>query len=369
MGNITKNQHYVPRLLIRNFAEKDKVWTYDSSRDLLRTAKPEGVFAENYYYDRDNLVENFLCTVESLAAPKIDRILEEPTSRIESPEVDLLRFITVQQGRTPGAYANARDNLKSYTDSFIRQQFEILGVDKKEYEGLTISLKDEKDLLRVAAVGSALNWPVIRDLKPHVLINKTPSDFVISDNPVVFYNWYLREEGGMWATGLTKLGVHIFLPISNRVMLTLFDSRTYKVGEGRNDFTYLNCIDDVKLLNSLQFRNRVSSIIFTSASQESCVREGCAKFSPSSLFKNNSGTTEPVPIGGGKLSAQHFVWRTQLKLNSWLSIVKVKRKASKLINRNQDRDPQFVADFEFLRKNWHIVEAHNSGSPIITKSS
>lgn len=206
MANITKNQHYVPQLLIRNFAIKGKVWTYDGARDILRSSKPEGVLSENFYYDKDNQVENFLCTVETLAAPKIAQILANPTERVPRQDSDLLRFVLVQLGRTPSAYGTAKGNLKNYTDSYVTQQLKILGHDPKEFEGISIELRDEKDLLRISAIGSALNWPLIRDLEPHVFINSTPLDFLLSDNPSCFYNWYLKDETGMYTTGLTKQG-------------------------------------------------------------------------------------------------------------------------------------------------------------------
>lgn len=365
MPKITKNQHYVPRLLIRNFASEDKVWTYDHSREILRFTKPEGVLSENFFYDKDNRVENFLCTVEGLAAPKISQILAKPTEKIPRQDIDLLRFMLVQLGRTPSAYETAKWNLKSYTDSYMRQQLEILGHNPKEYEGLSIELKDEKDLLRLSAVGSALNWPLIKDLDPHVFINKTPLDFVLSDNPSCFYNWYLKDEVGMWATGLTKFGVHIFLPISNRLMLTFYDSRTYKVGTGRGAFTNLNALEDVRLLNSLQFRNRKSSVIFTSTSQTQYVKDSCHRLEPDSLFQNNWGTTEPVAIGGDNLTSQHFIWRSQRRLGRWLSVVKVKRKAHRFLNREQDRDPIFVAEFKLVMENLDAMQAcHSDGSSL-----
>lgn len=364
MANITKNQHYVPRLLIRNFAINGKVWTYDSSRDILRSTKPEGVLSENFFYDKDNQVENFLCTVETLAAPKISQILANPTEKIQRQDIDLLRFILVQLGRTPGAYGTARGNLKSYTDSYVTQQLKILGHDPKEFEGISIELKDEKDLLRISAVGSALNWPLIRDLEPHVFINSTPLDFLLSDNPSCFYNWYLKDETGMYTTGLTKQGVHFFLPISNRLMLTFYDSRTYKVGNGRDGFTELTTVEDVRLLNTLQLRSRTSSVIFSSGSQAQYVKDSCQRLEPDSLFQSNWDTTEPVPIGGDKLSAQHLVWRTQLRLSRWLSVVKVKRKASRYGDRGQDRDPELVADFNLVMKNLDVVRAHQNGGSL-----
>lgn len=365
MANITKNQHYVPRLLIKNFAIKGHVWTYDDTRDILRLTKPDGVLSENFFYDKDNKVENFLCTVEGLAAPKIAQILASPTERIPRQDIDLLRFIMVQLGRTPGAYQTARVNLQSYTDSYKNQQLKILGHDRKEFEGLSIVLEDEKDLLRISTFGSALRWPLIQDLEPHVFINATPLDFILSDNPSCFYNWYLKDETGMYTTGLTKQGVHIFLPISNRLMLTFYDSRTYKVGNGRDGFTSLNSLEDVRLLNYLQFRSRTSSVIFSSSSQAQYVKDSCQRLEPDSLFQSNWDTTEPVPIGGDKLSAQHFVWRSQLRLSRWLSVVKVKRKANRFGDRGQDRDPECVANFKIVMENLETVRAHNNGGSLM----
>lgn len=149
-------------------------------------------------------------------------------------------------------------------------------------------------------------------------------------------------------------------------MLTFYDSRTYKVGNGRDGFTELTTVEDVRLLNALQLRSRTSSVIFRSSSQAQYVRDSCHRLEPDSLFQSNWDTTEPVPIGGDKLSAQHFVWRTQLRLSRWLSVVKIKRKASRFGDRGQDRDPEFVADFKLVMKNLETVRAHHKGDSLIS---
>jgi len=62
MSQITKNQHFVPQSLIKHFSEGDEVvYVYDSKRNILRPPTSVArVLSENYFYDRDNLVENFL---------------------------------------------------------------------------------------------------------------------------------------------------------------------------------------------------------------------------------------------------------------------------------------------------------------------
>lgn len=62
MSKITKNQHFVPQFLLKNFTSQSEVVNiYDSVRNILRPpTSVNRVLAENYFYDKDNSVENFL---------------------------------------------------------------------------------------------------------------------------------------------------------------------------------------------------------------------------------------------------------------------------------------------------------------------
>jgi hypothetical protein len=69
------------------------------------------------------------------------------------------------------------------------------------------------------------------DLRWKLLQNKTDLPFITSDHPAVRYNQFLepRIRSGS-NTGLVARGLQMFLPLSPKHVLVLFDSETYKVG-------------------------------------------------------------------------------------------------------------------------------------------
>ncbi|TOB19389.1 hypothetical protein CGK11_23335, partial [Vibrio parahaemolyticus] len=105
MKNTTRNQHFVPRCLLKNFTSDDNVVNiYDSYRGKLRNPTSiDRVLAENYFYDRDNVVENFLAEyIEEPASRVLKMFRGESNAPLDSKaQIDLLRFIVVQLNRTP----------------------------------------------------------------------------------------------------------------------------------------------------------------------------------------------------------------------------------------------------------------------------
>src|SRR5690242_14418392 len=97
-GQITKNQHYIPQFMLRNFAREQndeyKVNIYDLKRNVVRSNQNvKKVCSKNYCYDRDNIIEQFLSDkVETPAAVYITKILDNQSSFKGPIGIDLLRF-------------------------------------------------------------------------------------------------------------------------------------------------------------------------------------------------------------------------------------------------------------------------------------
>lgn len=212
-------------------------------------------------------------------------------------------------------------------------------------------LNDPKTILGQQTVEGALNWPLLDDLEWHVLINKTDVSFVLSDHPVVHYNWYLRNSNSLAYTSLTSCGLQIFLPISHSVTLCLYDRKIYKLGDKNYHFSFVDKISDVLLLNELQFRSRESYIVYDSSAQADYVIKSCEKFSESSLHQNRSWTSKPEASENDEIRSTHINYRTQLNLNRWLSMSKIKRRISKKTIECYDRNPIIVEEHKnFIEK-------------------
>ena len=361
MAELTKNQHFVPRLLLRNFAggEDGVVQVFDSKRGVLRPqTSVRRVLSQNYFYDDDNIVESFLAKhVEGPAAPIIESIIQNPGIAIPNGSLELLRFICVQMNRTPGALDTALEVIDKFTATVFQRLGELNGFPAEDMAGIKLKLQDERVLLGSQTIEGALNWPLVRDLSWHVLSNGTSLPFVISDNPVVRYNWYLRDSRDPSYTSLTKHGVQIFMPLSPVVTLALVDKSIYKFGKKHCHHSVLLNAQDVELLNSLQFRNRQSFIVFPEYLSACYVKERCRALPASSIFENHAWSSELVQADSKNLKSTHAVWRTQARFPYWLSISKVKRKIFKGELLCHDREPETVeaqrAFIKMARENRH----------------
>ncbi len=177
MTNLTKNQHFVPRLLLKNFAqgENGAVQIYDSSRDVLRSpTNIRRVFAENYFYDDDNAIEHYLAQhIEGPVAQFIDAIVSSPKSLISRGNTELLGFIGAQLHRTPKALNTARD--------FIDKHLQLLQMDIEELNDFPtgsmprnmLEMDNDRRLLAEGIVNGVRLFPLLEDLSWHVLLNST----------------------------------------------------------------------------------------------------------------------------------------------------------------------------------------------------
>ncbi len=346
MTELTKNQHFVPRLLLRNFAggEDGVVQVFDSQRGVHRPqTSVRRVFSQNYFYDDDNVVESFLAKhVERPAAPIIEAIVRNPGIAIPNESIELFRFICVQMNRTPGALDTVIELIDKSAETVFQRLGELNDFPAEDMAKLKLRLQDERALLGSQTVEGALNWPLVRDLSWHVLSNGTSLPFVISDNPVVRYNWYLRDSTDPSYTSLTKHGVQVFMPLSPAVTLALVDKSIYKFGKKHCHHSVLLNTQDVELLNALQFRSRQSFIVFPENLSACYVKERCKTIPAGSIFENHAWSSEPVQADGGNYKSTHAVWRTQARFSHWLSISKVKRKIFKGELLCRDREPEAV---------------------------
>ncbi|GLX78282.1 hypothetical protein tinsulaeT_16220 [Thalassotalea insulae] len=358
MSNITKNQHFVPQFLLKNFTSPNEtINIYDSARELLRPpTSVNRVLAENYFYDKDNSVEHFLRDhVEGPASLIVKQFSPHQQSQAvplnQKSKIDVLRFLTVQLNRTPRALNDSLGNIDNFFDDLFKEIGRLNNFEESVINSVKFKLDDPKDILRMQTIEAAFNWPLINDLEWHFLINSTDLDFVISDHPVVHYNWYLRDSIEMDYTAITNHGVQMFLPLSPIVTLCLYDKKIYKLGNKNCSYTEVNNKSDINILNDLQFRSRESFIVFSDIAQSEYVRNKCRLIPQNSMFNKFSSSTAPVEDGSGQLKSTQMQWREQFSINKWLSFSKVKNKLRKKTIRSYIRRPDIVRERDiFLDK-------------------
>ncbi len=218
-----RKHHYVPQLLLRNFAAErgETLFAFDkaSSRTFqvaVKDAAAEKGFNTSTWNRESVCVEELYSEIEDLAAPILRNIVENGRLCKFSPRdrVLLLRFATAQVIRT-----KAHRAVNAQLGTFMRmiaakegsQEFkEWVGEFRPEKEKFE-HLKSTKRM--VHEFSGAL-------LDKDILLFETSKEIplVISDNPVALTNTLNRSEFRS-TTGLASKQVEVYLPISPRFAL------------------------------------------------------------------------------------------------------------------------------------------------------
>ncbi|MDO9353475.1 MAG: DUF4238 domain-containing protein [Solirubrobacteraceae bacterium] len=226
MNGTPKKQHYVPQVLLRNFAfgKNEQVHVYDKQTRRTWKAAVRDVASENYFYDWDSgdgtkTVEDYLGTVETAAGPVIEKILQlDSLALSEGEQAIMSAFLAVQMTRTRAA----KERLVALSSLLIDR----LGGEKlaPDIEHFLEALKDQNALNEQF---SGMVRQSVDDYSAHFL-NKgwmlvstsTEDPFYIGDSPVALQNRNKRE--GPWSNlGLAVEGIEIHFPLSTTRGLTL----------------------------------------------------------------------------------------------------------------------------------------------------
>lgn len=234
-------QHYVPRFLLREFADESSgnVSVYDKHEMRSFTAKPTRIGAQKEFYDLEISesvilsVEEGLSDLEGEASRIISKIRkEESLANITREEKALLSyFIAVQSYRVP----HMRDRLVHMSQQ-IEERLEGMGIDPERVENWESLDRDgAKELtIRMMEENAQEIAPYIFD-KSWLLQRTSPDQpFYISDNPVALHND--RDHGPFGNIGFGVAGIQIHFPLSS--MLSLFivcpsHEETIKQGENK----------------------------------------------------------------------------------------------------------------------------------------
>ncbi|MBD1844312.1 DUF4238 domain-containing protein [Cyanobacteria bacterium FACHB-63] len=267
-----KKQHYIPRFYLKNFSLNNseraiRIFNLASSK-FIPSGNLKDQAYKNYFYGRDLKLENALGILEGISAKVIRDIVAQNSVPAKGSQdySTLLLFIISLSYRTPYRV----EQLNELADKFAKA---ALSKESSAQPLLNDCRFVMSDPIQVAIRNATLYLPLALDLGLKVAINKTQEFFITSDHPVVLYNQFLepRKKYGS-NTGLACKGLEIFLPISPRHLLILFDRDVYGVGN-RNDVV----IDvtngaDVKALNLLQCISANENLYFNEEISEAQIR-------------------------------------------------------------------------------------------------
>jgi hypothetical protein len=351
--NITINQHYVPHALIKKFgwlSHKDifKINIFDHKRGYTRYDQNiEKVFSSNYFYDRDNSVENFLNKIETPAAIVINELVKENFCILEIEErySEIIIFISSLLCRTP----KAKDRIIAFLDTHIKAKVSELlrlnGLDPHEaYKG-EFKVKDHSQLISYITMNGVVNSLLIKDLDFHIIKNETQLEFCISDNPVFAYNWFYRDLEHPEVTNIAARGFQIFLPLSPNITLGLYDSDVYKYGQKKERVTHVYDVTDIQMMNSFQIINSESIIGFNKREGEAVLKRLYEVNKKIKLHQPESSILETIQ-NKEEIKSTHLTLTKQTKLKKMPSFIKIRKKSKINSNSFSYRDPELIAQFK-----------------------
>lgn len=257
-----KNQHFVPQFYLRNFAadpERRSINLFNLRRGQpVAQASIRNQCSRDYWHpNHDPVFEEGIKSLEGYSAAAIKAtILTDSIQKLST----LNLFLIIQLGRTVHqAEAFAESCSKMHMITYGRPP-------------------SERNIDPIPTIAMYLmNSPIIMDMSACLVVNRTNIDFITSDNPVVLCNWWFhhiyrrRPNSGI---GLAQAGLEVFLPLSPRHVLALYDRNIWSVSKANAVGTiYLKSEGDVVALNERQILNAQHNVYFASMEMANSVTE------------------------------------------------------------------------------------------------
>jgi len=266
-----KKQHYVPQFYFRFFSTDGiNVNIYNLNQRKIFRGSIKNTCCKPFFYSKNNEIEKCFRELEEKQARVLKKILQDEsilTLTREEYYTFLLSFILFQLSRT----ATERKKAKELTNIFSEEVIKPLFLSSRRTEDLNKSKKMLDDF-KITFPGDHLmnmsisleSIPLISDLVPILLVNKTESNFIFSDNPVLRHNTFFNHVKNRGTKGFYTTGLQIFCPLDDKHMLMFFDSDFYDIKLNHPNLVEIKNETDIESLNSLQYLYCDENIFFSS---------------------------------------------------------------------------------------------------------
>ncbi|QUO48993.1 DUF4238 domain-containing protein [Halorubrum ruber] len=293
-----KNQHYVPKYLLRGWTDNERVPVYniDNKQEYPPTSI-SNLCSEDYFYGGPE-VEQSMDGLEDLHANVINKIRDERSfNTLSDSEVRFFCvFVLLQRTRTKQTKKETEQLIDNLAKEYIQLKVESGEVDPELPSG-----KNALDILDDYKITheSPLSYPMLQaltgieliiDLEVAILENKTDLEFVISDHPVVHDNPRFKYEIDKYLIGTQNRGLQIFVPFSDEVQVMLYDPAAYFVEYTNQEERKVTITSEtpVEGLNDVQMINAFESIYYRNSGQEERFRDAQRRLAE---YINENSTT------------------------------------------------------------------------------
>lgn len=327
--NDKRRQHYVPRFYLRNFSQNNKsvgLYLFKTNKMIKHGSINDNLW-ENYYYGEDAVVENKLAELEGRWNNIISSIIETEKLPNDKKELMWLRyFILISSART----LKCGNQMNDYYTTLMHK---VLEVDNPELlEGVMntdenrLSIKIKYPTLPFLNAAQQI-LPLVLDLKIDLLINRSPIDFITSDNPTLFYNQLFQEKKLSRGFGWAEYGIQFLIPICPKIAICMYDSDVYNLKE-----RILSSIDTINILNRLFLNNSEDLIVFMSGGDAQSNEEKVK------YIKNLVKNRETSPVQGETCSLLVFSNKQVVGKYNLSDVFEIKQKYMEMKISNHSKD-------------------------------
>ena len=251
---VTKRQHWNPRMHLKHFAIDGKIYIYDKKTTNIKLTSIKNAAVGKWFYDKDNNIENILSEIEGNVNRIFSKIIK--TKQIDNLTIEerknLNEFMVLQDHRTPktrnqfetiykegliilmnavcggeidesllpdGMSKDLWNNIPPPKENFIKF-LQMIKEDPSYFmEFNKESAKRSTNLVLSGILPSGVD--LFSKLKLRLFKNSSNTNFLTSDHPVCRYNHYMLDFLGhitIDGIGYHSEGIQFFLSINSKTV-------------------------------------------------------------------------------------------------------------------------------------------------------
>ncbi len=290
-NQVTKRQHWNPRMVLKHFAIDGKIYIYDKKTMKINLASIENAAVGKWFYDRDNEIEDILSKIEGNVNRIFSKIIK--TKQIDNltneERKNLNEFMVLQDHRTPKTRDQFeiiyKEGLKIFMnavrdgemdenllpDGMPKDLWNDMPPPKENFIKFLQMIKEDPSFFMEFNKESAKRSTnmvlsgilpngidLFSKLKLRLFKNSSNADFYTSDHPVCRYNHYMLDSHGqitIKGIGYNSEGIQIFYPLTPKLCLVFEDAVIYDMYEdvALVDHEFVNFVNARIIQNSKQW--------------------------------------------------------------------------------------------------------------------